>query len=100
MATIPGTAGDDSLTGGIDPDLITGDAGNDTLNGAAGADTVDGGAGADLLIWDEVPVVGTVTDIYHGGTGGEGFDTSPYSHSTTCGSAALPGRAPARDRDL
>ena len=81
MATIPGTAGDDSLTGGIDPDLITGDAGNDTLNGAAGADTVDGGAGADLLIWDEVPVVGTVTDIYHGGTGGEGFDTSPYSQN-------------------
>ena len=46
MATIPGTAGNDSLDGTADADLITGDAGNDTLNGEAGADTVDGGVGA------------------------------------------------------
>lgn len=81
MATIPGTAGNNSLTGGVDPDLITGEAGNDTLNGAGGADTVDGGTGADLLIWDEVPVVGSVVDTYHGGSGDEGFDTSPYSQN-------------------
>ena len=81
MATIPGTAGNDSLDGTADADLITGDAGNDTLNGEAGADTVDGGVGADFLYWDANSGATGVQDIYHGGTGGEGFDDSPYSQN-------------------
>ena len=81
MATLTGTAGSDSLIGGADPDLITGDAGNDTLNGGAGSDSVDGGTGADLLIWDQDTASSGSADTYHGGTGSEGFDPSPYSQN-------------------
>ena len=81
MATLPGSAIDDSLIGGADPDLITGEAGNDTLDGGAGADSVDGGTGADQLFWDNDAASGASVDTYHGGTGDENFDSSPYSQS-------------------
>lgn len=80
MATIPGTGGNDTLLGTADDDLIEGGAGNDLLNGGAGSDTVDGGTGADMLFWDENPDGSSDHDIYHGGTGDEGFDPSPYTH--------------------
>ena len=81
MATIPGTDGNDSLLGTSGPDLIEGGAGNDTLNGGLGSDTVDGGEGADRLVWDVSPGCSDRHSEYHGGTGGESFDTSPYSHN-------------------
>ncbi|MEP5728333.1 MAG: Hint domain-containing protein [Sulfitobacter sp.] len=49
MATIDGTAGDDTLNGTIDADTITGQAGDDSIDGGAGGDSIDGGAGADTI---------------------------------------------------
>ncbi|MFM7347269.1 MAG: calcium-binding protein, partial [Tagaea sp.] len=58
MATITGTAGDDTMAGansadwyfGLDGnDSIFGGNGNDTLEGGLGADTLDGGAGIDWI---------------------------------------------------
>src|SRR3954466_10881374 len=49
MATIQGTAGNDSLTGTQGNDSISGLAGADTLNGLGGNDTLDGGVGIDTL---------------------------------------------------
>jgi Ca2+-binding RTX toxin-like protein len=49
VATLQGTAGNDSLTGTEGNDSISGLAGNDTLNGLGGDDTLDGGAGVDNL---------------------------------------------------
>ena len=47
--TTNGTAGDDSLVGGVANDTINGLGGNDTLEGKDGDDSLDGGAGNDLL---------------------------------------------------
>ena len=49
MATINGTAGNDSLTGTTSADTINGLGGNDSLLGADGNDSVLGGAGNDML---------------------------------------------------
>src|SRR4051794_41576593 len=49
MATIQGTAGNDSLTGTQGDDSISGLAGSDTINALGGNDTLDGGAGIDTL---------------------------------------------------
>ena len=56
IATISGTAKDDSIQAGVGSDKISGLAGNDTLTGGAGNDILIGGAGNDTL------------------TGGEGID--------------------------
>nr|WP_010395579.1 Hint domain-containing protein [Paracoccus sp. TRP] len=81
MATIPGTGGNDSLSGGDEPDLIDADAGNDTIDGGAGSDTVSGGDGADFLIWAANPDATGDHDIYHGGSGGEEYEPDVYSHN-------------------
>ena len=47
--TLTGTAGNDSLAGGIFDDHLYGLAGNDTLTGNAGNDYLDGGTGADTM---------------------------------------------------
>ena len=47
--TITGSAGGDSLAGGVDDDSINGGAGNDTIEGNAGNDFVDSGAGDDSV---------------------------------------------------
>src|SRR3954465_4632200 len=49
MATIQGTAGNDSLTGTQGDDSISGLAGTDTINALGGNDTLDGGAGIDTM---------------------------------------------------
>ena len=52
MATINGTAGNDTLTGGdiaTEEDTLSGLAGDDTLRGLAGRDFLVGGAGNDTL---------------------------------------------------
>lgn len=80
MATIPGTAGNDTLNGADDPDLIEAGAGDDEVNGGGGSDTVDGGSGADLLFWDEDSGSTGNNDVYHGGSGDENFNPSVYSN--------------------
>ena len=49
MATITGTAGNDSLVGTTGNDTISGLGGNDTLNGNGGTDFFDGGTGFDSI---------------------------------------------------
>jgi Ca2+-binding RTX toxin-like protein len=53
MATINGSNGNDTLTGGAAADIINGNGGNDTLYGNYGNDTLTGGAGNDVLSGDE-----------------------------------------------
>ena len=86
-ATLIGSSGDDTLTGGSANDLLIGQAGNDTLLGKGGFDQLFGGAdndtltggdaddqafgeaGDDLMIWNP----GDDTDLNEGG---EGIDTT------------------------
>ncbi|MEM1346697.1 MAG: calcium-binding protein, partial [Pseudomonadota bacterium] len=84
MADIPGTNGNDNLSGGNDADLIQGFGGNDTLDGNGGRDTIDGGAGNDTIFGDggnDVLVGGAGNDSIRGGDnndileGGLGADT-------------------------
>jgi len=49
MATLNGTAGNDTLTGGSANDVVNGLAGNDRLNGGIGNDTLLGLGGNDIL---------------------------------------------------
>jgi Ca2+-binding RTX toxin-like protein len=65
MARIPGSPGNDTLTGLAGRDLLVGLAGNDTLDGLAGADRMEGGTGGDLYIVDDSDdlIVETGTDI-------------------------------------
>lgn len=58
MATINGTAGDDTLNGTNSADKIFGFGGNDILFGNGGSDQLDGGIGADTMSG------GTGNDIY------------------------------------
>ncbi|HYE27641.1 MAG TPA: calcium-binding protein [Allosphingosinicella sp.] len=58
MATINGTAGNDTLNGTNSSDQINGLGGDDTLNGNGGNDTLDGGTGADTMNG------GTGSDVY------------------------------------
>lgn len=48
---IYGTAGDDSLLGGLGDDYLRGNDGNDTLDGGAGNDYLEGGNGADTYLF-------------------------------------------------
>jgi Ca2+-binding RTX toxin-like protein len=49
---ITGTAGGDSIFGGVNNDTLNGGGGDDILDSGAGVDTVDGGTGTDLLVID------------------------------------------------
>ncbi|MDP3960931.1 MAG: Hint domain-containing protein [Pseudorhodobacter sp.] len=72
MATINGTAGDDTLTGTSGQDTINGFDGNDLLSGGAGDDRLYGGNGNDTLIG------GAGADRLYGDAG---LDTVDYSAS-------------------
>jgi RTX calcium-binding nonapeptide repeat (4 copies) len=74
MATITGTAGNDSLVGTAADDDISGLAGNDTLFGGSGIDrAVFSGNRADyLVVFDPTTRVFTVTDTV---AGRDGIDT-------------------------
>ncbi len=65
QATLPGTSGDESLSGGSEADLITGLGGNDTLSGLGGNDTLEGGNGDDSLLG------GNGNDRLNGGVGAD-----------------------------
>ena len=49
MATINGTAGNDTLTGTAGSDTVSGFGGNDNLTGSGGVDWVEGGLGNDTV---------------------------------------------------
>lgn len=67
MATLNGTAGNDSLIGTASADKIYGLAGNDTLVGGADNDTIVGGAGNDYIKG------GAGNDYLYGGAGNDQF---------------------------
>ena len=64
---ITGTAGNDSLRGGLSSDTLDGGAGNDTLDGSFGNDSVNGGDGNDLFQLDYG------NDTLRGGAGSDIF---------------------------
>lgn len=71
MATISGTAGNDTLTGTSADDVINGDGGNDTLKGGLGIDVIDGGDGDDVLDSGSGDFVGMrLGSSYYGDAGG------------------------------
>ncbi|GHD52684.1 hemolysin [Thalassobaculum fulvum] len=51
LATLTGTAGDDTLSGTANADTISGAGGDDTLTGAGGGDLLSGGAGNDVFVF-------------------------------------------------
>ena len=65
MATINGTAGNDTLVGTASTDTISGLGGNDRLQGSGGNDSVLGGAGNDLVFGNNG------TDWVEGGAGND-----------------------------
>ncbi|MBP2302235.1 hypothetical protein [Azospirillum picis] len=71
MATIWGTAGNDTLTGGNEDNTIGGGAGNDLLTGGAGRDQLMGGDGNDTLAG------GGGNDWMQGGAGSDRFVLAP-----------------------
>ena len=68
MATLNGTAGNDTLPGGFDHDTINGLGGNDRLSGEDGNDTLNGGAGNDKLAG------GVENDLLLGDAGNDTLD--------------------------
>ena len=68
MATIDGSAGNDTLLGGFDHDTINGLGGNDGLSGVDGNDTLNGGAGNDKLAG------GVENDLLLGDAGNDTLD--------------------------
>ncbi|MFZ2726688.1 MAG: cadherin-like domain-containing protein [Methylococcaceae bacterium] len=87
-----GTAGNDTITGGVGNDVISGLDGNDLLDGAAGNDSIYGGNGNDTLMGntdDDYLDGGSGNDIFNGNQagndtilGGSGTDTLDYSASS------------------
>ena len=65
MATINGTAGNDTLVGTASTDIISGLGGNDRLQGSGGNDSVLGGAGNDFVFGNDG------TDWVEGGAGND-----------------------------
>jgi Ca2+-binding RTX toxin-like protein len=102
MATIDGTAGNDTLTGTADADTINGLAGDDVIHGLGGGDTIYGSDGDDRLWGDDgadILDAGIGVDTLDGGIGddflvigaggtktligGQGFDTVTYAAVTS-----------------
>ncbi|HEY0833928.1 MAG TPA: FG-GAP-like repeat-containing protein [Azospirillum sp.] len=52
MATVTGSSGNDTLSGGTERDSVYGYSGNDSLHGGRGSDTIRGGDGNDVLTGD------------------------------------------------
>ncbi len=64
-----GSAGNDTLIGGLGIDSLWGDGGNDRLDGGDEADTVHGGDGDDIITDTGTPVGGA--DFLHGDAGND-----------------------------
>ncbi len=86
MATLYGSAGDDTIAGTSSPDVIYGypdgtfpenETGNDFLRGGAGNDRIFGGGGNDTLMGDEGGdslFGGDGDDTLYGGEGNDNYD--------------------------
>jgi Ca2+-binding RTX toxin-like protein len=72
---VPGTSGNDMLTGNGNANILIGGLGNDTLNGGAGNDRLTGGLGNDTLVG------GLDNDLYRINRG-DGHDTIQENDST------------------
>ncbi|WP_026872446.1 calcium-binding protein [Inquilinus limosus] len=71
MATINGTAGDDTLNGTAGDDIINGLDGTDILIGGQGSDVLDGGSGIDTAAYSG-SAAGVTVDLAAGtGVGGD-----------------------------
>jgi Ca2+-binding RTX toxin-like protein len=82
MADVPGTPGDDILSGTADPDTITGLEGNDVLGGLDGDDALNGGPGNDVHVGgrgNDTIVGDTENDIiiWNNGDGSDTMDGGP-----------------------
>lgn len=108
MATINGTAGDDTLFGTDDADIINGLDGNDTIDGGLGADTLNGGAGDDTFRFSSLR---SSTVDYGRGLidGGSGYDTIDFSSifptslsiiRNSAGQSVLGGRVGSQDFEI
>lgn len=73
IASLVGTAGNDTLTGSAQNELIDGLAGNDTLRSGGGNDTLRAGPG------DDVVYSGTGNDVIDGG---DGYDYLYFTDAT------------------
>jgi len=89
MATIIGTAGDDTLTG-TDPDPFFGTGGDDTISGLGGNDIIDGRGGVNQLFGEDgndtfrftytgPPPTGSSSSRIDGGAGYDTLDFSTYN---------------------
>jgi Ca2+-binding RTX toxin-like protein len=72
---VPGTSGNDMLTGNGNANILIGGLGNDTLNGGAGNDRLTGGLGNDTLVG------GLDNDLYRINRG-DGQDTISENDGT------------------
>jgi Ca2+-binding RTX toxin-like protein len=86
--TTNGTAGNDSLAGGVANDTINGLGGNDTLQGKDGDDRLDGGSGNDLLAG------GNGADLMLGGDGNDTLDGATNSDGDRMWSGGEPTSGP------
>ena len=73
--TIRGTAGADTISGGLGLDRLFGLGGNDAITGGTGADVLNGGGGNDRLAG------GAGHDVLTGGTGADLFIFRALNHS-------------------
>lgn len=103
--TLNGTAGEDSLSGGIGNDTLNGLGGHDSLDGGLGEDTLNGGDGNDTLIGglgDDRLNGGNGNDILFGGlnddtlSGGAGADV--FHFGTLAGDDTILDFNPGEDR--
>ncbi len=69
MATINGTASDDTLAGTTSADTIFAGDGNDTITGAGGNDEIYGGKGTDTVKYSSAYSNYTITALYEGKSG-------------------------------
>ena len=90
--SLSGLGGNDTLTGGNGDDTLDGGIGNDSLYGGSGADVLDGGAGNDRLYGgdgNDVLIGGSGNDLLDGGAGTA--DVADYSGSGAAVNVTLGG---------
>lgn len=92
MASLTGTAGNDTINGTANADTIEGGAGDDVINGlggddtitdSSGSDTIDGGDGNDSIVLDRVYSYSSRTIKIFGGTGNDYVRMNAFSSGTT-----------------
>lgn len=91
MATINGTAGNDTLRGTAEADMLYGLGGNDVLIFGKGPDQLFGGDGDDIVRFSNVDLVGgPFTGIANGGDGYDILDLSNIMTSNSLNLGSFP----------